>query len=69
MLIELTFIVCLKSAPDICQEQSLAYLPDLGLTACMMQAQPRLAEWLETHPRVTITRWRCVWADSRAIKA
>lgn len=69
MLIEFTFIVCLKISPDICEERSLAYLPEIGLTTCMMQAQPRLAEWLEMHPKLAIARWTCALAGARAVKA
>ncbi len=68
-MLELAFVVCLKATPDFCEERRLAYLPEIGLMACMMQAQPHLAEWLEAHPDVTVTRWTCQFSDKRAYDA
>jgi hypothetical protein len=68
-MIELVFIVCMSITPDICEERTLAYHPEVGLQACMTQAQPQLAKWQETHPGLTITRWTCVWSDAREIEA
>ena len=44
-MIELFFIACLHTAPSACEERSIAYLEDVSLLGCMMQAQPQLAEW------------------------
>lgn len=68
-MIELAFIVCLSVTPDHCEERRISYLPETGLMACMMQAQPQLAEWLETHPGLTVTRWSCEFSDKRALDA
>ena len=69
MMIELAFVVCLRATPDICAERAIAYPPEVGLLSCMMQAQPQLARWQESHPNLRIARWSCVWADERSIKA
>lgn len=57
----LVFLVCLISSPDTCQEErfSLAFeaASDLG---CIMGAQPKMAEWTNTHPEWRVARWKCV---------
>ena len=68
-MIELAFVVCLRTMPDLCEQRSIAYLPDVGLMGCMMQAQPQLAQWSETHPNHTIARWTCQTTDTREIRA
>jgi len=55
-MIELSFIVCLKTMMHLCDERSIYYLPDVGLLACMMQAQPQLAEWTAAHPELQVIR-------------
>jgi hypothetical protein len=68
-MIELAFVVCLTLTPDVCEEQRIAHLPEIGLMACMMQAQPQIAEWIATHPGLTVTRWSCQFSDQRAFDA
>jgi hypothetical protein len=68
-MIELVFIVCLAITPTECEERRIAYLPEIGLMSCMMQAQQNLAQWQTTHPRLIVSRWTCEWSDTRAIKA
>ncbi len=68
-MIELVFIACLKTAPAVCDERRIGYLDDVGLTACMIQAQPQLAQWMATHPNLTVARWSCSPASSRDFKA
>jgi hypothetical protein len=69
MMIELAFVVCLRSLPVLCEERSMSYLPETTLMGCMMQAQPQLAEWSQQHPNLTVSRWTCQYADGRALKA
>ena len=59
-MIALVFIVCLQSDPQTCQERNLLFT-DQQLTpmACLMNAQTRLAEWSESHPRWRIAKWKC----------
>ena len=68
-MIELVFVVCLRATPEFCEERSIAYLPEVSLMACMMQAQPHLAQWSETHPDLEIARWSCTTSDRREIRA
>lgn len=64
-MIELFFIACLTTAPTACEERSIAYLDDVGLMECMMQAQPQLAEWTEAHPNLRVARWSCRFASQK----
>ena len=68
-MIELAFVVCLSAAPARCEERRLAYLPDIGLKACMVQAPLQLAKWIEAHPHLKVARWTCELADPRGAKA
>jgi hypothetical protein len=68
-MIELAFVACVKTMMHICEERSIAYLPDVSLMSCMMQAQPELARWSEAHPELQVTRWRCHHSDDRSIEA
>lgn len=68
-MIELVFVACLRTIPAQCEERSLAYLPEASLVSCMLQAQPHLAEWAETHPNLTVSRWSCQHVDTREVKA
>lgn len=68
-MIELVFVACLKTMPSRCEERSLAYLPEMTLFSCMIQAQPQLARWAEMHPGLTVSRWSCQQGDAREVKA
>ncbi len=66
-MIELVFIVCLKANPAACEERTLPHLAEMGgPMACVMQAQPELAEWSNSHPAFQIAKWKC--QDSRRRK-
>jgi hypothetical protein len=68
-MIELVFVVCLRTMPHLCEERSLSYVEDISLMNCMMQAQPQLAQWSASNPDLEIARWRCQSADRRHVKA
>jgi hypothetical protein len=68
-MIELLFVVCLRSMPDLGEERSIVYLAEVGIMACMVQSQPQLAEWSEAHPDLSIARWSCQFVDRRQVKA
>jgi hypothetical protein len=68
-MIELVFLACLRTMPAECEERSLAYLPELGPSVCMAQAQPWLAAWTEAHPGFIIARWTCREVARREIRA
>ena len=66
-MIELVFVACLLSAPERCEEKALLFA-DVTPMACMMGAQPQLAQWAETHPKWSIARWSCRLVDTREAK-
>jgi hypothetical protein len=68
-MIELAFVACLKTMMHLCEERTIAYLPDVSLMSCMIQAQPQLAAWSLMHPDLQITRWTCQVHDARGVKA
>lgn len=57
----LIFLVCLISSPGTCREERFSFAfeaaNDLG---CMMVAQPKMAEWTNTHPEWRVARWKCI---------
>lgn len=57
-MIELVFLACLSSQPEICEEKALQFT-DLSLMTCLMGAQPQLALWQGDHPGWTVQRWTC----------
>ena len=63
-MIELVFVACLVTVPDRCEEKALQFL-DVTPMACMMGAQPQLAQWVEQHPKWRIARWSCRTVDQR----
>jgi len=59
-MIELILSVCMITQPQSCRNVHLTYAADrLTANQCMMAAQPQVAEWLTTHPRWQVRRWRC----------
>ena len=37
--------------------------------ACVMQGQPQIATWTETHPGLRVARWTCRGTAGREMKA
>jgi hypothetical protein len=68
-MMELVLIVCLHAAPERCEERSIGLYPDMTAIACVMQGQPQIAGWIETHPEVRVERWSCRGTKDRAMKA
>jgi hypothetical protein len=68
-MIELAFVACMKAMMHLCEERSIAYLPDVSLRGCMAQAQPQLAEWAAAHPDLQVTRWTCQRSGAHGMKA
>lgn len=58
-MIVLAFVACLQSEPNQCQEQNLLFAEQMTPMTCLMQAQPRLAEWTNEHPGWRVASWRC----------
>jgi hypothetical protein len=57
-MITLVLIVCLSATPDICHEER-PLIDVENPMACMTQGQFVAAEWVEEHPKWTLTAWRC----------
>ena len=59
MLYTLVILACLTDAPQTCEirEQVVGDLAMHPGTA-FMQAQPLVAQWIDTHPGLTVERWR-----------
>lgn len=55
---ELVLVFCLLSSPGSCQEQR-PEVPDLSPIACLTQGQQIAQEWLNDHPKWTLSGWRC----------
>ena len=58
-MIVLAFVACLDADPKVCREYNLMFSETMTPMTCLMQAQPRLAEWTATHPGWNIGSWRC----------
>ena len=64
-MIELLIEACLLSgslsAPEgECRDFSLLFDPrDVSVMTCMLQAQPIIAQWKESHHKWDVRRWQC----------
>jgi hypothetical protein len=68
-MMELLLVVCLQVAPDSCEERSIGLYPEVSAMACLMQAQPQIAVWSETHPELRVARFTCRDSAARVTKA
>jgi hypothetical protein len=68
-MVELVLIVCLHAAPDRCEERSIGLYPDMTAMTCMMQGQPQIAVWTESHPGHRVARWTCRDSSTRETRA
>ena len=59
MLYTLVMLVCLADAPRDCELRELT-VNDLAIhpVTAFMQAQPVVAQWVDTHPGYFVQRWR-----------
>ena len=59
--------VCLIGSPTSCHEERINLsLEDSGSMMCLLQAQPLIAQWQESHAQWHVERWRC--ASARTIQ-
>jgi len=63
--LELVFTVCAVANVNVCDEKYIPMQGDLRATACVMQAQPTLAQWAMANPNWTIMNWRCDSSTNR----
>jgi len=68
-MMELLLIVCLQVTPDRCEERSIGLYPDMTAMACMMQAQPQIAIWSQSHPNLRVARFTCRDSATRITRA
>ena len=68
-MMELLLIVCLQVSPDRCEERSIGLYPEMTAMACLMQAQPQIAVWSETHPGLRVARFTCRDRATRITRA
>ncbi|HKM62159.1 MAG TPA: hypothetical protein VJY39_06685 [Acidisphaera sp.] len=66
--VELIVLACNLADPSACKEYHLMFQSAGSLRACMMQAQPYLAQWVGEHPDVRVAKWRCAWPDQEGDK-
>ena len=61
MLYTLVILACLTDAPRTCEVREQV-IGDLAMhpAVAFMQAQPLVAQWMDTHPGLTVKRWRLV---------
>lgn len=57
-LVEIVMTVCALTQP-VCEEQHLQLNWQGSLAQCAMSAPPYIAQWVNEHPKWTVTRWRC----------
>lgn len=65
-MIALVFVACLQSSPTVCQEQNVLFTDQMTPMGCLMNAQPEMAKWKNTHPKWRISSFRCGRADRMA---
>ena len=63
--LELIFTVCAVANANLCEDKFIALQGGMHPTACVMQAQPTLAQWALANPDWTITGWRCDYSSNR----
>ena len=52
--------VCLLGTPSTCREDRITLsLEQASPMACLLEAQPLIAQWQETHVQWHVERWRC----------
>ncbi|BBE72544.1 hypothetical protein [Oharaeibacter diazotrophicus] len=56
-MIELVMTVCLLTQPGDCKKERLPF--EGSLMTCARSGQFAVAEWIGTHPKWQISRWRC----------
>jgi hypothetical protein len=68
-MVDLVVIVCALTNPGACQERHLLFQSSGSLRACMVQAEPWLAQWAGEHPSLRIAKWHCAWPGSEPQKS
>lgn len=56
-MIELVLTVCLSASPSECRLERMPF--EGPMMACAIHGQQAAVEWLNTHPKWQLSRWRC----------
>ncbi len=57
-MMEIAFVVCLSAEPLTCHTEAMQF-SDMSMMACMVCAQPLIAQWADEHPGWQVQRWTC----------
>ncbi len=57
MLISIMMNVCLQSQATACRQERIDFLG--SVLACVVAAQPMVAEWTDLNPDWRVTGWKC----------
>ena len=57
---DLILLACSLATPGACHEYHLL-IQSASPRTCSMQAEPYLAQWIDSHPNLRVARWRCAW--------
>ncbi|WP_181708243.1 hypothetical protein [Chthonobacter rhizosphaerae] len=57
MFVEIAFTFCLLTAPADCRVETQPF--DGPMMACALLGQQAARDWLESHPKWRMTKWRC----------
>jgi hypothetical protein len=63
-LVDLIVLVCSLAHPTLCAEKHMLFQSSGSLDACMMQAQPYLAQWIGAHPNVRVMKFHCAYPQA-----
>ena len=63
-MVDLIITVCLLAHPGSCMDKHNLFQSEGSLAACMREAEPWMATWLQEHPNLRVVRFRCEWPDS-----
>jgi hypothetical protein len=66
--LEIVLTVCSLANASQCEEQRIILDPNMSLKACVMQAEPTMAQWAVAHPNWTIARWHCEYSGQQQRK-
>ncbi|MFO1089248.1 MAG: hypothetical protein U1E46_06670 [Hyphomicrobiales bacterium] len=57
-MVALILTVCALANPADCKEEIIP-LEGVAITRCMLNAQPVMEEWSQSHPKWRIAQWKC----------
>jgi hypothetical protein len=67
-IIELVMTVCTVANLNLCEDKRIKLEANISVMACMMTAQPTMAQWVAENPDWQIKRWACEYPQQRRTK-